>query len=478
MKKNKSLPWWKKHYKELILLLFIVAITFLSIQWIHLGNDYWWHIKAGSYMVKHHVILDHDIFSWYASSQHLSWMAHEWLSEILLYGFQQLFGSLHPIIFCTFFFLGTLLLLFGANRSKMLKNIRFTMFYFILALIFLSVGLLPRPHLISYFFLVLSLGLLFDLAKHEDSKKIYLLPLIAILWANFHGGSSNLIYILCFTFFFIGLFNCSLGKLEAKPFTLKQRRKYLTVGLLSIVGIILNPQGLKLLSYPYLNMQDGLMLSTIAEWQATNPNKLNNLAIFAYFAIVLFLIFKSPRKLQLLDGILLAMFAFLSLKSIRFWPLFYLVSGFIIFDYVNETPVSLFTARLLFAFSVFFLVASIPWRPIELFTPVVPEKFIEIIKQKHPQKLYNYYDYGGYLIYRDIPVFIDGRADMYSKYNYQDYYHLSILESDYRKILDRYQFDMFLLDKGLPLVSYLEEQEEYEVLLDQGNTILYALKET
>ena len=225
-------------------------------------------------------------------------------------------------------------------------------------------------------------------------------------------------------------------------------------------------------------MQDGLMLSTIAEWQATNPNKLNNLAIFAYFAIVLFLIFKSPRKLQLLDGILLAMFAFLSLKSIRFWPLFYLVSGFIIFDYVNETPVSLFTARLLFAFSVFFLVASIPWRPIELFTPVVPEKFIEIIKQKHPQKLYNYYDYGGYLIYRDIPVFIDGRADMYSKYNYQDYYHLSILESDYRKILDRYQFDMFLLDKGLPLVSYLEEQEEYEVLLDQGNTILYALKET
>ena len=55
------------------------------------------------------------------------------------------------------------------------------------------------------------------------------------------------------------------------------------------------------------------------------------------------------------------------------------------------------------------------------------------------------YDYGGILIYNDIEVFIDGRADLYSKYNYKDYLDISCLRGDYPKLIEKYDFDYFLV---------------------------------
>ena len=102
--------------------------------------------------------------------------------------------------------------------------------------------------------------------------------------------------------------------------------------------------------------------------------------------------------------------------------------------------------------------------------------FIEILKEEKPKRLYNFYDYGGYLIYRDIPVFIDSRADLYSKYNYQDSYNLSMLRGRYEDYLKKYQFDYFLLERGMPLAYYLSISDQYETVLEKGNTVLYKTK--
>ena len=50
-----------------------------------------------------------------------------------------------------------------------------------------------------------------------------------------------------------------------------------------------------------------------------------------------------------------------------------------------------------------------------LSTKTLSNSAISVLKKEEPKRLFNYYDYGAYLIYKDIPVFIDGRADLYSK---------------------------------------------------------------
>ena len=66
------------------------------------------------------------------------------------------------------------------------------------------------------------------------------------------------------------------------------------------------------------------------------------------------------------------------------------------------------------------------------------------------------YDYGGELISNNIEVFIDGRADLYSSYNYKDYLNISKLENDYVKLINKYDFDYFLVDDAYPIYTYLE----------------------
>lgn len=58
---------------------------------------------------------------------------------------------------------------------------------------------LPRPHLFSFLFFSITVYFAFKTLK-KDSRDVYLAPLISILWANIHGGSSNLSYIVYFFF--------------------------------------------------------------------------------------------------------------------------------------------------------------------------------------------------------------------------------------------------------------------------------------
>lgn len=468
----------KENKNTYILLFWIVIISLLALRFISTGYDYWWHIKAGEYMINNHTILNHDVFSWFAMSSNLSWIAHEWLIEIFLYILKLLFGKYHIFIYCGGLFFAILTILFITNRKQFLNHMYLSIIYLLCSLVFVGYTLFPRPQMIGYLFFVLTCYLLFDLSRNEESKKIYFLPLITIIWSNTHGGSSNLSYILCFVFFFIGNFNFHLGKLEAKPYTKKQLKKYLVVMLLCIIAIMINPFGINLLWYPYKNMQDSFMLKTISEWQPSNPNYLNHLFIFGFLGIIIWILLTSDKKVKLLDLLLCAMFGFLALKSIRFWPYIYFISAFFLFDYIKSQSISNEISKLILVFSIVLFIFAIPKHNLanNIMKPVIDESFITKIKEINPKRLYNYYDYGGYLIYRDIPVFIDGRADLYSKYNYRNSYYLNHLQGDFSHILDYYQFDLLILDRGIPLSFYLKQSNQYELILEKDNTVLYQKK--
>ena len=84
----------------------------------------------------------------------------------------------------------------------------------------------------------------------------------------------------------------------------------------------------------------------------------------------------------------------------------------------------------------------------------------------------------GVCLSENIDVFIDGRADLYSKYNLDDYSKISTLNGDYVELIKKYDFDYFLVMNNYPINTYLKYSQEYEEVLNEKNMILYRKKDS
>jgi len=455
------------------LFLIFGGILLIALFSFGYGFDYYWHVKAGEYMVTNLKIPYHDVFSWYGISKNLYWMSHEWLSEVVLFGYKYIFKDFGPIIFNISIYLILILVLFKFNKEKLQKNKIFTFIWALLGAVIFSRVMLPRPHMISYVLLAFTIYVLYDNFNNKDSKKIYFLPLISMLWANFHGGSSNLPYILCFIFLIVGLFNFKFGKIEAERITKNQIKKYIICGVLSIAAIAINPHGLKMINYPYINIGDNLMISSITEWASPSLNNPSDYGDFVALGLIILTMIVTKKKIKLVDLIILGAFLVLGFKSLKFMSLLYIAATFIVFNFVEEFKFKIpnIVGIVILVTLILSCVILSP-KLIEKYNEkLIPDEVISYITEKEPERLFNYYGFGGYLIYNDIPVFIDGRADMYSKYNFED--AINIEGKGYNYLLNGYDFDMFVIPTNIPLNIHLSTNQNYVLTKQVESVVIY-----
>ena len=462
----------KENKRFLIILLLCISICLFSVCFYLLESDYLWHIKAGEYMFKNG-ILKKDVFSWYVKSKY--WMSHEWLFELFIYSLKVLFGKMHTFIYCFITILSMGLLLYLSNIKNYLKNSIFTIIWiccFILVFPFVQV----RPHLISYNLLIITVWFLYDLYKNEDSKKIYFLPLITILWSNFHGGSSNLVYLLCLLFIIGGLFKFKFNKIEANKLSKKQLIKYSVIMFICIICVCINIHGIKMLFYPYENMLDSTMINNITEWKGTTLNSGSGYIYYGFLLFIVGILLFSKKKIQLMDLLLFLFVAYLGIKSIRFWFYTYIVMSYVVFNYIDSREDDKGTGLCIMTISILLCLIFV-FKVYDVYNVsdnyLVNDKTINIIKKENPKRLFNMYNYGGDLVYNDIPVFIDGRADLYSKYNYKDYIDISLLRRDTPKLINKYKFDYFLVDKNYPIYVYINSNKNYSMIYQNNKYAFY-----
>ena len=333
----------------------------------------------------------------------------------------------------------------------------------------------------SFNFLALTIWFLYDLYQNENSKKIYLLPLVTILWANCHGGSSNLSYLFCLIFLIGGLFSFEFGKIRAKKMSKKQLHKYLLVMFMCMGCVCLNIHGIKMFLYPYQNMLDTVMVQNISEWKPTTLSEASHYPYFILLIIIVIILLVSKKKIELIDFLLLGIVVFLGLKSIRFWGYTYIVLSFVIFNYVEKRKIDNLSTLVIIVVSCMFLGMFIGNKQMiktNINKKYLNDKIINIVKNQKPQRLYNMYNYGGELIYNNIDVFIDGRADLYSGNNYEDYLNLSYLKGDFVKIMDKYNFDYYLIDNTYPIYTYLKYNQDFDIVYKSKKVTLFKKRQS
>ena len=100
-------------------------------------------------------------------------------------------------------------------------------------------------------------------------------------------------------------------------------------------------------------------------------------------------------------------------------------------------------------------------------------------------RFYNEYNYGSYMLYRGIPVFIDSRADLYApEFNpgvevFNDYINLSNVDIDnVEEKLDKYGITHMLMYKKSKLRKFVEQNtEKYNLLYEDDNFCLFERKQ-
>jgi hypothetical protein len=459
------------------------------------GNDFFWHVKTGEWIFNNKQIPTTDVFSWYASANNYTWYAHEWLSDIiyfLIYKFIGLTGICVFAIFCTSL---SNLLLMKCTESKWSKYPLFAFFWFLYNIASFSSIIQCRPYIFSFIFLNIELYLLYKLKENKNYKGIYFIPIIAILWANMHGGSSNLSYLLILVFLLAGILpTFNFHRLENNKLDKNVTKKLGITFVFTILANCINPHGIGLVTYPYVYMGgERFDLKVISEWQAIDLK--TSIGIFFIISLVLLAIFLviSKKQINIINFLLFGAFAYLTLKSIRFEFLFFIVATYIIFDYIPEEINKIGEEKFLKGLALLFSVLIFGLSCIMIFKSdyvyikrQLNEEIIETIKNSDNEKLFNFYDYGEELIFNEIPVFIDSRADLYSLNGnlMQESWAMWNLDNshldDYERIIDinyyfdeLYKFDSVLIPSFVSLNVYLEQRDDFEKVYEDEGVIYW-----
>lgn len=484
---------YQKLFKYLILFAPITVIIYCFSSGIS-GNDFWWHVKVGEHICSTGQVPTSDIFSWYGMQQGISWTAHEWLSDVVFYLIHSVFGELGIFLFSVFGAIALYFLLVSVTKKYLGKNLLLHGLFYALFGVLTSMFFYGRPHVFSYFLLFLELKFLYEFYENPSSKKVYWIPALAVLWSNLHGGSSNLTYILCIVFIVAGLFTFDKGRIESRKWDKRLLTILCAVTLACFVGILINPIGLKVLSYPYSNLSDNLSMTVISEWQAPDAKQIGNLILY-FFPIVLMSIglVNENKKVKLVDLLVMLAFLFLFFRSARFIILWYVAATFYAFKYLPELKIKNVTQlyeKIAVLAAVVLLIVPLVTSGLSIYdtaqegmliSQAANDDAIEYIKKEQPQRLFNDYNLGEALIYSEIPVFFDARADLYAQEGImEDGVSLMYLEQankesgkiyvNVQEIVDKYDFDAIVILKVRPLYAYLiSHPEKYECTYEDDN---------
>lgn len=113
--------------------------------------------------------------------------------------------------------------------------------------------------------------------------------------------------------------------------------------------------------------------------------------------------------------------------------------------------------------------------------PVEASKYIKENLDLENIRLYNEYNYGSYLLFEGIPVFIDSRADLYTpEFNgdknkdvFSDFIRASALSVHYETIFDKYDITHLILANNTKMDLFISKDENYNEIYKDDYFIIY-----
>jgi hypothetical protein len=441
--------------------LFLVAGNHLLID-----PDTMWQITVGQWILDHGAVPDTDVYSFTMRGQ--PWISTQWLAQLLYAKAYAIAGWSGPVVLAASAIAASFALLANFLSRRLSES---TTLVFIAAALALTVPhLLARPHVLAMPVMVAWVGGLIAAADRRGAPSFGLLPLM-VLWANLHGGFIfGLVLVAPIALDAVASANVSSADVSSANVSSAdlssadvKMRKYLVLRWMAFAGAALvasccTPYGWNslLASRKILDLGDALPL--IMEWKAADFGSIGALEICLLVGIGLGLlrgVRLPPLRIVLLLGLLhmalsqgraaelLALLAPLVLAA----PLARQIGGM----HASNPGAAPAARGVLFATLAIALTAgTFAFASVHRFEPHThgsPVAAVAALKKLHLTRVFNDYDFGGYLIANGVAPFIDGRTELYGEKFFVDHNAASgLMEPDNLfRLLDEYKIEATLM---------------------------------
>ena len=483
-------------FRELNTRRLAAAILFLGIFAMAVrapaDTDTWWHLQAGRVTLEQGQILQTDLFSHtrYGSP----WVNHSWFSQVILYW-----------LFDQFAYAGLSLWIglvvaaaFGFVYLQMEGNVFIRAFILILAAATSAVIWSARPQLLS-FLLTAVVAYVLYLLKWRGVNRLWLLPPLFVLWVNLHAGYA-LGFMVLAAFVAGEVLNHLLEPLVPADDPVVGWRGIawiISIALLSVMLLVINPNTARMWTYYLETVRIDVLQDVIQEWSSPDFHPLHTQPFIWLLLATLGTAGLSNRRIDGTDLALVSGFAYAGLLAGRNLGPFALVAAPVLSRHVTAIGSELWRIRPRVRRSVPPAQAALNWTLLVLVVTLAAVKISQPIrpsfnerlqqeslpvgaaawieKQQPEGKMFNHYNWGGYLIWRlwpDYRVFVDGRTDLYGNDFLRRYLEAQLARPGFEEILEQYDVNLVLMPSESTLSTQLACQGGWrETYRDEVATI-------
>jgi hypothetical protein len=434
-------------------------------------SDTYWQVAVGQWILDHGSMPRVDVYSFSMPGE--AWISSSWLAQVIYALSYNLAGWSGPVVVAAGAIAATFALLAHFLERRIPST--YAALVALAAMVLSTPHFFARPHVLALPLMVGWAHGLMTASERREPPSFWLLPLIA-LWANLHGGFVFGL-VLAGAFAIDGLWNAEPS--QRKPLALR----WAAFGLAALAACCLTPYGWESIVASRKILDLGELLRLISEWAPADFSKLSPFE-FTILVLIAGALYRgvrlSPPRIALVLGLL-----HMALSHSRNLEIFALLLPIVVLTPVSQqfalqpnrqgrvTPAAVVVLAAALGISTWTLAAHGAYAPPKTQSPAAA---VEAVKAHHLQRVLNDRAFGGYLIWRQMPVFIDGRAELYGERFTMAYYNALELKNvgQFLALLKDNDIDGLMLQPGTPALGLLEHLGGWRRVYADDVAILYA----
>ena len=225
--------------RRLYLAVLFAAIFAMAVRQ-PADTDTWWHLKSGQVMWEMGQFLRTDPFSHTVAGE--PWINHGWLVQMALWPVYRALGLGGLAILLALIVTGSFALVYAQCRGKPFV----AGLVVVLAAVASSIVWSIRPQIVSLLLTALVAFLLAGYRRSGNSRWLWTLPVLVVLWVNCHGG-----FVVAFLLMIGYLAGELLNRLLGTQTEEMRLRPLLLILLVSILAVLVNPNTVKMVPYAF-----------------------------------------------------------------------------------------------------------------------------------------------------------------------------------------------------------------------------------
>ena len=520
-----------------ILAIILIAVFCLAITPITFQNDTYYTIKIGEY-IKNFGIDMMDHFSWH---ENLNYTYPHWLYDLLTYLIYSVFDFKGIYITTCILSVVLGLSIFYVN-SKLTKCKSISFIITLGTLYMIQNYIAARAQLVTF---ILFIWTIYFIEKFLENKKLInalALTVISLLIANLHVAVWPFFFVVFLPYlaeYFVAVISDSiiyrksivrslkrkikrlskkpeneekvnelkeqLQNLEIKVTKIKIKRNENAKWLILIMIIcvlmgFITPIGNTPFTYLYKTMQGNTTQNISEHLPLTLANNIDAMCMLIIFLAILIF---TKTKIRLSDLFMISGLCYLMFSTRRQLSMFALIGSVVLtrlfIDMIKRytkdgiEQAEEVTKNIGVAISLIALIGVICYYYIK---PKVDDKLVD--SNSYPvaacdyilenidledAKFYNEYNYGSYMLFRGIPVFIDSRADLYApefsgnsdEDIFTDFINTSSISSFYEDTFKKYNITHVICYKKskMNMIITRTKDKNYKELYSDDNFVIY-----